>query len=57
MSNMSYCRFQNTLSDLEDCWEAIQDENEEELSPTEKVAKKNLIRLCKDITEYVEEEN
>ena len=23
MSNMSYCRFQNTLSDLQDCWNAI----------------------------------
>ena len=26
MANMSYCRFQNTRSDMEDCLEAIRDE-------------------------------
>jgi len=26
MANMSYCRFQNTLLDLEDCLEALQEE-------------------------------
>lgn len=25
MSNMSYCRFQNTLGDLQDCYEALGD--------------------------------
>ena len=26
MSNMSYCRFTNTRSDMEDCLEALRDE-------------------------------
>lgn len=26
MANMSYCRFQNTRSDMEDCLEALRDE-------------------------------
>jgi len=32
MTNMSYCRFRNTLNDLEDCMEYINEkcENEEE---------------------------
>lgn len=25
MSNMSYCRFENTLADLEDCYDNIED--------------------------------
>lgn len=25
MSNMSYCRFQNTVDDLEDCLEALRE--------------------------------
>ena len=47
MSNMSYCRFQNTLEDLEDCREAIYDI--EDLSPSEKIARAKLIEVCKDI--------
>jgi len=47
MANMSYCRFQNTLSDLQDCY-AHMDE-EEELSNDEKDARKWLIELCVDI--------
>ena len=44
--NMSYCRFQNTLADLQDCAEHIEDEN---LSFEEKHAMKRLIALCGDI--------
>jgi len=32
MSNMSYCRFENTLADLQDCYEALQEVSPEDLS-------------------------
>lgn len=47
MSNMSYCRFENTLRDLEDCAEAIAEQ--EKLSESERKAKNRLIELCIDI--------
>jgi hypothetical protein len=48
MSNMSYCRFENTLGDLEDCFDHIQDDD---LSSTEERCRKALIELCKEIAE------
>jgi len=51
MGNMSYCRFQNTLSDLQDCYDSMQDRDE--LSSEEKRAKDSLIELCAGIvSEY-----
>lgn len=47
MSNMSYCRFQNTLSDLEDCYGALTDK----LSQEEHNARKRLVALCADIVQ------
>jgi hypothetical protein len=53
MSNMSHCRFENTLGDLEDCYEHM----EEDLSETEAKAKEKLIKLCADIfLDYGKEE-
>lgn len=49
MSNMGYCRFQNTLSDLRDCFEALQDEST--LSPEEFSAAERLVELCQDIVD------
>lgn len=49
MSNMSYCRFQNTLLDLRDCQSALWEE--EELSEAEEKAKKRLIQVCQEIAE------
>jgi len=46
MSNMSYCRFSNTLDDLQDCYENMDDEPSEE---SEKRARKRLIALCESI--------
>ena len=46
MANMSYCRFENTLMDLRDCYENLDDE---ELSKSEEICKQELIKLCKDI--------
>lgn len=45
MSNMGYCRFENTLHDLRDCYEHI----DEKLSEDEEKAKKKMIELCKQI--------
>lgn len=47
MANMSYCRFQNTLQDLRDCYEHM--DEEEELSKDERQAREWLIELCVDI--------
>ncbi len=48
MPNMSYCRFRNTLSDLQDCYDTLlEDDNIE--SDEERVAAENLVELCKDI--------
>lgn len=46
MANMSYCRFENTLEDLQDCYDNIDNDN---LSLSEKEARKKLIKLCIDI--------
>ena len=47
MSNMSYCRFQNTVSDLRDCSENMDDQ----LSDDEEKARIRLIKLCVDIAD------
>ena len=54
MSNMSYCRFQNTLQDLKDCYNNI--DETKELSREEFYARKQLIELCKDIAEQFDNE-
>lgn len=51
MSNMSYCRFRNTLNDLEDCVYALEDINLEDLSQEELWAAKRMRHLCE---EYIE---
>lgn len=45
---MSYCRFQNTLIDLQDCWNALEDVDnpKEVLSPEEHDAFIRLMKLC-----------
>lgn len=51
MSNMSYCKFRNTLKDLRDCYNSMYDE----VSPEEDQAKIDLIKLCKIIAEEDQE--
>lgn len=46
MSNMSYCRFQNTWNDLKDVYHNLQDDG---LSEDESFARRKLIELCEDI--------
>jgi hypothetical protein len=46
MSNMSYCRFENTVADLKDCYAHITDND---LSEDEWGYRKRLIQTCVDI--------
>jgi hypothetical protein len=58
MSNMSYCRFQNTLSDLADCHNAlgeIFDADHGKLSEDELHAARRLIETCGEILQLVAE--
>jgi len=50
MGNMSYCRFENTLRDLRDCYKHINDDLEE----SENEARDSLAHLCKKIVEVME---
>lgn len=54
MSNMSYCRFQNTLGDLRDCYDNLFDSD---LSEEEARARRELINLCRDIAQEAEEDD
>jgi len=51
MSNMSYCRYENTLNDLRDCQTALQSDeyDVEKLSASEFNAMTRLIELCGEI--------
>jgi hypothetical protein len=60
MSNMSYCRFTNTLGDLEDCVEHMGDPVEDDerssfesdvLSEAEARARDRMIELCVTIAQ------
>lgn len=61
MANMSYCRFYNTLSDLNDCESALNsfiNEDENTISSTEERSEaKKLIELCKYIADNYEPED
>jgi TfoX/Sxy family transcriptional regulator of competence genes len=51
MGNMSYCRFENTYEDLQDCYDALGEKSLDELSETEKKYAKKLIKMCRDIAD------
>jgi len=53
MSNMGYCRFENTYRDLQDCEEHIFDD---ELSEREEKYRKWLIELCHKIADEIDAE-
>ena len=58
MSNMSYCRFQNTLADLYDCKRELQHPETpvNELSREEMIARDGLLMMCKNIADEFEDE-
>ena len=57
MSNMSYCRFENTARDLGDCVEAIQNGETDDLSRYEVQGLSDLLEYCElimDDKSYIE---
>lgn len=53
MSNMSYCRFQNTLGDMQECLDSVVEQ--EELSADEEAARDELIQTCRDFVAVCDE--
>lgn len=49
MSNMSYCRFRNTYSDLKDCYNSIDGALDDDAA--EEKARLALIKLCCQIAQ------
>ena len=60
MSNMSYCKFENTFNDLNDCLTSLEnysiEELEENASTYEKPYIRKLINLCTEISQNYDEE-
>lgn len=52
MPNMSYCRFENTVNDMQDCLNAIEDNECNELSEYEVMALQHFLELGKVIVDY-----
>ena len=59
---MSYCRFRNTLQDLDDCYEhwedLVEEETEDEVRDDEEIrARERILELCEQIVQaYSEKE-
>ena len=60
MGNMTYCRFENTLQELQDCKEALDEgalNDVMNMSGSEREAMFNLIELCQEISDEYGEAN
>ena len=55
MTNMSYCRFENTYAALQECEEALWDNGITALSESEKEYAEDLYALCKRYIQTYEE--
>ena len=58
MSNMSYCRFENTTSDMEDCVEQLRDRTLDDLNEYEIASLGSFLSLAKEIVDnedYIDE--
>jgi hypothetical protein len=56
MANMAYCRFQNTVEDLQDCYDTMNSMGyDSDLSENEKYARDKLVSLCAGIVSTFEE--
>jgi hypothetical protein len=53
MGNMAYCRFENTVEDMQDCYDHFFDDD---LSPPEEMARNRMIKICKEIISDLGEE-
>jgi len=52
MPNMSYCRFENTVNDMQDCLHAIEYRETDSLSDYEVKALQHFLELGKVIVDY-----
>jgi|TARA_R100001163_G_scaffold7129_1_gene7584 hypothetical protein len=52
MGNMSYCRFKNTSMDLQDCLEAIENNELDDLVDYEYEGIQDILDCCEAILEY-----
>ena len=52
MGNMSYCRFKNTSMDLQDCLEAIENNELDNLVDYEYEGIQDILDSCEEILEY-----
>ena len=52
MGNMSYCRFKNTSMDLQDCLEAIENNELDNLVDYEYEGIQDILDYCEAILEY-----
>ncbi len=48
MSNMSYCRFENTLRDLQDCIWSLEDGESDDIGGTELNSALSMIEACQE---------
>ena len=55
MSNMSYCRFENTANDLLDCITAIEEGETDDLNSYERTGMANLLKLAERLLEMRDE--
>lgn len=62
MANMSYCRFENTIKDIKDCIESLEDGNwdldemmKEASSKQEAQAMRRFVMLCKTVADGFED--
>jgi hypothetical protein len=55
MPNMSYCRFENTVNDMHDCLNAIEERETNELNNYEVRALKEFLELGRTIVEFEDE--
>ena len=56
MANMSYCRYQNTAIDLEDCAAAMEEEGYEGLEFKEQMAADRLYEICQRYMQAYEQQ-
>ena len=52
MANMSYCRFENTTRDMQDCINAIEEGDTRDLSRYEASALREFLDLANEIQQY-----
>lgn len=63
MANMSYCRFENTANDVQDCLKVLYDLDSDSVkefydnlsSDYERAGFKNFLRLCEEVAAYTDE--